>query len=164
MVVDIGAGATKAYVTERGVVRDSHIISRGAQDITLNISNSLGVAVDYAEKLKRSFGHNDPEQDKKIASIISTVIDPILNDVNRVLLNFQKIHNKNVTRVIMTGGGSLLMGIGDMAQKKFGIETVVANPFEKVETPAFLQDILKANGTMFAGALGLALRKLQELA
>jgi len=163
MIVDIGAGATKVYITERGIIRDSHIISRGSQDITLDLSKSLGVTVDFAEKLKRNFGRNEAKQDETIASIADLVMGPIFDDVNSIILKFQKVHNKNVSKILLTGGGALLKGVKEKAQQKFGIETVISNPFDKVETPAFLEQILQQTGVMFAGAIGLAMRKLQEL-
>lgn len=163
MIVDIGAGATKVYITERGVIRDSHTVNRGSQDITLNISKSMNQSIDYSEKLKRNFGKNDAETDKKIAEIVDSVMNPIFNDVTRAQINFQKTHNKNIEKVFLTGGGSLLKGVDQKAQEKFGIETKMSDPFGKVETPAFLQEVLKQTGAMFSGAVGLALRKLKEL-
>lgn len=163
MIVDIGAGATKVYITERGIVRDSHIIGHGSQDLTLNLAKNLGIDVEYAERLKRNYGKNQINQDKQIAENVDSVFNPIFSRANEVLLKFEKKYNKNVSRVIMVGGGSLLTGISDKAQKYFGIETVSGNPFEKVQTPAFLEPVLAKTGVMFAGAIGLALRKLQEL-
>ncbi len=162
MIVDIGAGTTKIYITERGVIRDSHIINRGSQDITLNISTSLNQSIDFSEKLKRNFGKNDANQDKEISNIIDLVMAPIFNEASRALMNFQKLHNKNVTKIMLIGGGALLNGVPERAQKSFGIETVIGNPFDKVETPAFLQSVLSTTGSMFSVAVGLALRKLQE--
>ena len=162
MIIDIGAGTTKVYITERGVIRDSHIISKGSQDITLNISTSLNQTIDFAEKLKRNFGKNDAVQDKEISSLIDLILNPVFDEINRVLVNFQKLHNKNVTKILLIGGGALLNGVVERAQKSFGIETVVGNPFDKVETPAFLQSVLSSTGSMFSVAIGLALRKLQE--
>jgi type IV pilus assembly protein PilM len=163
MIIDVGAGATKLYVTERGVVRDSHVEGRGSQDLTLNISRSLNIDVAYAEKIKRNFGSNDVEMDSKIAPLIDNIFNPIFSTANRMLLDYQKKHHKNVTKVILVGGGSLLKGIDDKAKKYFAAETVLGTPFDKVQTPAFLDPVLKENGVMFAGAIGLALRKLQEL-
>lgn len=163
MIIDIGAGATKVYITERGIVRDSHIIGRGSQDLTLNISRSMNIDVAYAEKLKRTFGSNDADKDKQIADLIDNIFNPIFANANDVVLNFQKKYNKNITKVIMVGGGSLLTGITDKAQKYFAMETSFGLPFDKVQAPAFLEPVLKQNGVMFAGAIGLALRKLQEM-
>jgi len=163
MIVDIGAGATKIYITERGVVRDSHIISRGSQDITMNASRSMGISFDYAEKLKRNFGKNKSEQDVALKNSIESVLNPVLSDANSILLNFQKKYNKNVSRTVFVGGGSLLNGLEGIAQKKLGVEVLLGNPFEKVEVPAFLIPVLKETGLSFTVAIGIALRKLQEL-
>jgi Tfp pilus assembly PilM family ATPase len=89
-------------------------------------------------------------------------MNPIFSDANNILLKFQKEHNKNVSKILLTGGGALLKGLTEKAEKKFGIQTIISNPFDKVETPAFLQAILQQTGVMFAGAIGLAMRKLQE--
>lgn len=163
MIIDIGAGATKVYITERGIVRDSHIIGRGSQDLTLNIATSMNLPIDFAEKLKRGYGKNEPAQDKAISEMTDLVFNPIFTNANEVLLQFQKRYNKNVTKVILVGGGSLLAGIHDKAQGFFGIETISGTPFDKVQTPAFLEPVLKKNGVMFASAIGLAIRKLQEM-
>jgi type IV pilus assembly protein PilM len=163
MIMDIGANATKVYVTERGIVRNSHSIGRGSQDLTMNISRSFNIDVNYAEKMKRSFGKNDPEKDKQIAELVDNVFNPIFGNANTVMLNFQKKHNKNISKVILVGGGSLLSGITEKAQKYFAVQTEPGLPFDKIQTPAFLEPVLQKNGVMFAGAIGLALRKLQEL-
>lgn len=163
MVVDVGAGATKIYIIERGVVRDSHIISRGSQDITMNLSRSMSVNFGFAEKLKRNYGRNKPEQDQNIRKTIESVMNPILSDANSILLNFQKRYNKNVSRAVFVGGGTLLNGLQSMAQKKLGVEVIMGNPFEKVEVPAFLMEVLKETGLSFTVAIGVALRRLQEL-
>lgn len=163
MIVDIGAGATKVYITERGILRDSHIINKGSQNITLNASSAMGVTIDYAEKLKRNYGNNKPEQDQQLKEIIDLVVDPIFADANSILLNFQKRYNKNVPKIVLVGGGALLYGIEQQAMKKFGTEVVLGDPFSKVEVPAFLSDVLKNTGLSFTVAIGLALRKLQEL-
>ena len=39
----------------------------------------------------------------------------------------------------------------------------IANPFAKVEYPAFLEEVLKNAGPEFTVAIGLAIRKLQEI-
>ena len=40
-VVDLGAATTKFYVVERGLIRESHIINHGSQDLTLNARPAL---------------------------------------------------------------------------------------------------------------------------
>lgn len=163
LICDMGAGVTKVYIVERGVIRDSHVINKGSQDITLNISQSLSVSVEFAEKLKRNYGRNTREQDEQIKEIIDLVMLPVLSEINTVLLTFQKRYNKNVSKVFLIGGGAMLYGIDQRAQERLAIPVLYGDPFAKVETPAFLEGVLKQTGLAFATSIGLALRKLQEL-
>jgi len=55
-ILDIGAATTKLYIVERGIVRESHIINHGGQELTLAIASSLGITVMEAEELKREHG------------------------------------------------------------------------------------------------------------
>jgi type IV pilus assembly protein PilM len=163
LVFDMGASATKTYIVERGIIKESHNISKGSQDITLNIANALNVPIEYAEKMKRNFGQNTPEQDKKIEEIVDLTLSPIFGQTNATIVNYGKRFNKVVTKMILVGGGCLLNGFADRASAKIGVAIHVAEPFSRTQAPAFLQDILKQTGLAFTNAVGLALRKLQEL-
>jgi type IV pilus assembly protein PilM len=163
LVFDMGASATKTYIVERGIIKESHNISKGSQDITLNIANALNVSIEYAEKMKRNFGQNTPEQDKKIEEIVDLTLSPIFGQTNATIVNYGKRFNKVVTKMILVGGGCLLNGFADRASAKIGVAIHIAEPFSRTQAPAFLQDILKQTGLAFTNAVGLALRKLQEL-
>jgi type IV pilus assembly protein PilM len=163
MIFDMGAGATKLYIIERGVIRNSHTISKGSQDVTMAISSSLGVPIDKAEKMKINFGSNLPDEDSKIIDVIGFVIDPILSEVNTVLLNYERKYNKNVTKILLAGGGVALNGFAEYASKKLNTQVTLALPFSKVETPAFLNEVLRSTGVSFSVAIGLAIRRLQEI-
>ncbi|HRY31270.1 MAG TPA: type IV pilus assembly protein PilM [Candidatus Paceibacterota bacterium] len=163
MIIDIGASATKVYIAERGVVRDSHYINRGSQEVTLNVAQALGINVDFAEKLKRNYGFNEPKQDQLLKESIDWVFDPVFSEIKEILLDFQRKNNKIVSRAVIVGGGALLNGLALKAQSKIEIETVNGDPFSKVESPAFLADVLRQTGASFTAAIGLALRKLQEM-
>lgn len=163
MIFDMGAAATKLYIIERGVIRNSHIIGRGSQDITSSIASALGVPIDKAEKMKINFGANLPEEDSQISDIIGLVLDPILSEANTVLLNYERKYNKNVTKVLLSGGGSGLNGFAEYAGKKLNTVASLALPFSKIETPAFLSETFKKTGVGFSVAIGVALRRLQEI-
>ena len=79
------------------------------------------------------------------------------------MFDFQKKRNQNIKSVFLTGGGSALKGFRDLAAQNFKVEVVSGNPFEKVEVPAFLEEILKVTGPEFTVATGAALRCLQEI-
>lgn len=160
MIMDMGAASTKLYVVERGVIRSSHTINRGSQDITSTISKSLGLSLERAEVMKRQVGAAG--EDKNLTELIILTLDYIFAEVNSALLAFEKKHNKAISKVILVGGGSALKGLAELAKNNFKTDVVIANPFNKVSAPAFLENILKETGPEFAVAIGLALRKLSE--
>ena len=160
MIMDMGAASTKLYVVERGIIRSSHTINRGSQDITATISKSLGLSLERAEVMKRQVGAAG--EDKNLTDVIVLALDYIFTEVNNALLAFEKKHNKTISKVILVGGGSALKGLSELTKNNFKTDVVIANPFNKVSAPAFLENILKETGPEFAVAIGLALRKLAE--
>lgn len=164
MIFDMGAATTKLFIVERGILRMSHTINRGSQNITSAISKSFGVEMDKAEVMKRQLGLLDTTPDGvSVSKIIALTLDFLFTEANRVIFTYEKKYNKNVSKVLLVGGGSSLKGLEPLAQKSFQTEAVGGNPFGKVITPAFLDEVLKQTGPQFAVALGLALRRLQEL-
>lgn len=160
MIMDMGAATTKLYIVERGLVRTSHTINRGSQDITSNISKSLGMTPEQAEVMKRQTGAAG--EDKGVNEVIALVLDHIFAEANSTLLAFENRYNKTVSKTILVGGGAALKGISELAKASFKTETELAEPFAKVAAPAFLEKILRETGPEFAVAIGLALRKLAE--
>lgn len=160
MIIDIGAASTKLYVVEHGIIRASHTINRGSQDITLTISKALGLPPGPAEVMKRQMGLTG--SDKNLTDIIVLTLDYIFTEVNSTLLAFEKKYNKTVSKIILVGGGSALKGLSELAKNNFKTEVISADPFNKVSAPAFLENILRETGPEFAVAIGLALRKLAE--
>lgn len=160
MILDMGAASTKLYVVERGVIRTSHTINRGSQDITSAISKSLGMTLEHAEVMKRKVGASG--EDKNLNDVITLTLDFIFSEVNSALLTFEKKYNKTISKVVLVGGGSALKGLAELAKNNFKTEVVTANPFNKVSSPAFLENILNEAGPEFAVAIGLALRRLVE--
>jgi type IV pilus assembly protein PilM len=163
LIFDMGASSTKVYILERGVVKYSHIINKGSQDITMSISKGLSVTFDRAEHMKRNLGSTSSAEEKNVFEIISLTLDYIFSEANTVLMNYQRKFNKTINKVILTGGGVAMKGVYELARSNFQTEVVMGDPFNKVETPAFLEGVLKVTGLEFSTALGLALRKLQEL-
>ena len=159
LLMDFGALKTKISIIETGIVRMFHVVNRGSQDITNNIAQSLSMPFPEAEKLKRSTGL-DSSLNQSVAEIIGLSTDYIFSDTNSVVLAYEKKYNKTISKIILTGGGSLLKGLLERAKESFHAEVIRADPFGKVEAPAFLEPVLQLSGPEFAVAIGLALRQL----
>jgi type IV pilus assembly protein PilM len=161
LLLDFGASKTKLTIIEFGSVKSFHTISRGGADITDSISKSLSISFIKAEEMKKEFGLMGNPEEKSLVDIVKVHIDYIFSEVNSVLLNYEKKYDKTISKVILTGGGSLLRGFKEVAESNFTMQVETGNPFSKVGAPVFLEKVLAVAGPEFAIALGLALRKLQ---
>ena len=167
LVVDLGAATTKMYVVERGVVRLSHLISIGGQQMTETLGRSLNWEFEKAERVKREHGligatAFGPEENERIHAALLSTLSRVFSEVNRVLLSYGQRYNKNVSHVVLTGGGASLPGLSEEGKSALSTEIEIANPFAHTETPAFLEDVLREIGPGFSVALGVALRKLKN--
>ncbi len=163
MIIDMGASTTKLYIVEKGVLRLSHMIDRGSHNITDELSKSVGISMEDAEYLKREKGLLGDISGIALKDVASFTLNYIFSEASHVVMAYQKKYNKNVSKVLLVGGGSALKGVVDVAKNIFQTEVVAGDPFSKVVAPAFLEKVLKETGPEFAVAVGIALRKLQEL-
>lgn len=165
-VVDMGAATTKFYVVERGLIHESHIINHGSQDLTLAASRALGLTVAQAEQRKRKVGllPQSPEgMDARLAESLELSLNPLLSELARTMSAYEQRTNQTLSAFVATGGGAALKGFKQFAQNKIQAEVRLADPFGKTQAPAFLEAILKETGPEFSVAVGLALRRLQEV-
>lgn len=168
-IIDMGAGSTKMAIVDYGIVKLSHTISKGSQDVTIAISKSLGIDFAKAEEVKREIGLKRPTKQiagrtmsfDDIGFTTNPIVEYVFTEASRAVINYQKKYKRSVDRVILIGGGALLKGVTEIATRYLGMEVIIGNPFDKVEAPAFLSPVLKEAGPEFAVSLGLALRLLQ---
>lgn len=168
MIVDIGAATTKVYIVERGVVRASHLINIGAQELTLALTRSLGWSFERAERIKREQGilvsaGTESTQAEQVKNTLLSTLGRMLSEINRLLLNYEKKHEQNISRVILAGGGSTLPGLSAYVSEQMSVQVEPAHSFEKVQAPAFLNEVLTEVGPEFAVAVGIALRRMQDM-
>ncbi|QQG38215.1 MAG: type IV pilus assembly protein PilM [Candidatus Kaiserbacteria bacterium] len=166
LVVDLGAATTKMYVVERGVVRFTHLVTSGGQQMTETLARTLEWDFEKAERIKRERGLNDSnaysaEENEKIKSAMLSTLTRVFSEVNRVLLSYGQRYNKNVSHVVLTGGGASLPGLAEQAKLMLSADVEIADPFARTEAPAFLGDVLRDIGPGFSVSVGLVLRKLK---
>lgn len=161
LIVDIGASKTKITIVEHGIVETFRLVNKGSQDITQGIERSLQVSFEKAETIKKENGLNESPEYPKVADIIKTHLVDIFQGVNETLIAYEKRYNKNIGKIIFSGGGAMTRGLADYAKGNFASEIVIADPFSKVDSPIFLQGVLKTTGPEFSIAIGLALKNFQ---
>ncbi|TSC59436.1 MAG: type IV pilus assembly protein PilM, partial [Parcubacteria group bacterium Gr01-1014_107] len=159
MILDFGAASTKLYVVERGSVKSSHTVNRGSQDITTTIARSLRISSKEAEILKRTVGLSSKEN-RDLYDSIFLILDYIFVESNRVMREFREKNQKDLSKMMLIGGGSSMRGFAEAAAANLQADVSAGDPFSKVEAPAFVSEVLRNSGPEFATAVGLALRGL----
>ncbi len=161
MLIDLGASGTRVSVVEHGVLRKFYSVNRGGTYLTNSIRKSLQIEFEDAERRKREVGLNREHRDQEVYGIIATGMEYIFSEVKKVLFDYEKEYRKPVSKIVLAGGGSLLHGLDREIENRYNIPTVYANPFKRVVSPDFLEEVLEKAGPEFSVALGLALQHLE---
>lgn len=166
LVLDIGASATKVYVVEHGVVALSHNIPQGGQDVTRTIAAAGNLSIEQAELQKKEHGFTPHTGEGKAPyerSTIEIIFARLFEEAKRALAQYEAMNQKTIASLVLTGGGGVTKELAKYAQEFFSIPVELADPFSKTESPAFMRPVLEEIGPEFAVAVGLALRKLDEV-
>ena len=163
LVIDMGASSAKLAIVDKGVVRGSHMISSGAQEITTALARSLSISFDKAEEIKRRTGAMGDYEGRDVLTIAQVVLPNLIDEASRFAQNYERKYDTKIKKVILIGGGACLKGIEKIVAKGFpDASIVVGDPFSRVEAPSSLASNLKKIGPSFGIALGVALRGLEE--
>ncbi|MBL7084845.1 MAG: rod shape-determining protein [Candidatus Omnitrophica bacterium] len=167
ILIDVGAGLSKITCFRNRLAKDMVILPLGGQSITEDIAARLRVSFDCAEKLKIKYGrcfYEDRFLDQKIivkdkaaskiiqpaqlCEIIAVKVDHLLQEIKKALskLDYQ---DEKVGEIVVTGGGSILEGFLERAEKILG----------KTVKMGFLSAVndshIQAQSALYATSIGL---------
>lgn len=162
LVVDVGAQFTTTTLVHKGVLLDMHVVTRGSQETTVQLSKALALSEEEAEEKKRSLGYNGDSKQEYMQEVMRLSTYPLFGDIGRLLLMYERKYNQVIEGVIFTGGGVRTPGILEAAQEAIRTPIRLATPFETVQTPTFLKDLLARIGPSYSIAVGLALKLLSK--
>lgn len=163
IVIDIGASGTKLAFVDDGIVRGSHVISSGGQDITESLSKSLSIPFQEAEDLKCRIGLLGDYEGRDIKSASSAYLFKMTNETKKIIENYERKYDTRIKKIILVGGGARLKGLVKEVEQNFqGINVTVGDSFSRVKAPAFLEPVLKELSPNFAVAVGVAFKALEE--
>ena len=172
LMLDIGGGTTDLIVYKNRSIQTSKIIPIGGTNVTYDISIGLVTPRDYAESIKCKEGMLSYEGDtqKEIIQInpiegrpprsvirqaLTDIIEPRYKEIfeiaiNELVKNDIHISSSCSSGVVLTGGGSKIKNLQDLAAKIFGMHTRIGLPSSQVQG---VNDFV--NDPAFATAVGL---------
>lgn len=163
MIVDIGAEATNLSIVDQGIPYINRSIDLGGESITKRISEVLGVGLDQAEELKYDLGASQKKGSYNLSVPFQEFLTALINEINYcfTLYQSQKLEeSKNIEKIILSGGTSLLANLVDHLAKELKIRVFVGDPWARVIYPEDLKPVLNQIGPQFAIAVGLAMREI----
>jgi type IV pilus assembly protein PilM len=160
LYVDIGSQYTTLSLVYNNTVLDMHVISRGSQDSTIQLSKALSIPVDTAEETKRTFGYLGDKSNPYVKDVMQLSSYPLFGEVARLSLMYERKYNQTIEGIILSGGGARVPGVMDAYKETVHIAGRVATPFQQIEVPSFLHDMIERIGPTYAVAVGCALKKL----
>ncbi len=161
LLIDLGASASKMYIVdEHGTALAAHATGSGGAAITTRIMSACDWQFAEAESAKRSEGLSNARQ--RAGRAIAEEVASIWTEAKRMIQEYDRGHGRSITHVVLVGGGARMPGIADHAGKHFDHDILLGLPFEHVQGPMILADVLHDVGPLYAVATGLALRAISR--
>lgn len=127
VLANIGAGTVSIVVFEEGGPISLEVFPIGSIHITNDIALGLQIPLEEAEKIKIEYGQNPPFSKKQL----SNIIEARLNDVFELIESHLKKINRNrllPAGIILTGGGSSLFSLEDIAKASLHLPAKISTP------------------------------------
>ncbi len=161
LIIDIGSRATNIILVEKGIVRINRNIDAGGSEITIAISDGLGISRQRAEAFKK--GDKDIINGTESALVIP-VLELIASESKRILTTYkEKNKGARVDAVLLSGGSSGMKGLEEYFSRCIGTSVTMGNPWKKISfTDDNMRKLADNLGVSFSVALGLALRGMDE--
>ncbi|MEK7529215.1 MAG: cell division protein FtsA [Patescibacteria group bacterium] len=194
VVVDIGSGGTSVAVFEEGSTLHTCVIPVGGENVTNDIAIGLRTSIDTAEKIKIEYGSCNPEEanDREIIDLSSLskidaqkvskkqlleIIEARYHEIFILVKDeLSRIHRDGMlpAGVVLTGAGSKIPGIIDLARATLNLPVQIGFPqnfdgvVDKIDDPSYATAIgLLVWGARFEGQSffslnfrGLGIRKV----
>ena len=154
-VIDVGAEITSICVHDQGVPRFVRILPTGGNDITSAVSRALSVSMEEAEALKVGVFVDSEVDGEEARRVVHGRASSFVDEI-RSSLEFYAAQTPNaqLTRVLVTGGGSQLPGFIEMLNQRLMIPVERGRPFEKVGPR---KGVAGDGEALLAVAIGLAI-------
>lgn len=147
IVADIGGGTTDVALYRRGSVFHTKVLPVGGYHVTNDIAIGLRVPFEVAERVKLQYGDCRPKEiDAESVFTVSpfsgeqilvgrqdlaTVIEARVEEIFQMILQEVELSGYDgllPAGIVLTGGGSQLRGIGDVAQRVLNVPARVGMP------------------------------------
>ena len=133
-LVDVGARVTNIVVHQGGAPRFVRILLMGGQDVTDVVADRMGVPQDHAEALKQQLALPTPDDGldvqtagRLVEAATASFVDEIRGSLDYYLASSG---SAPISRMVLTGGGARLAGLGQRLEVTTRVPVVVGSPMQ----------------------------------
>ena len=159
-IIDVGAVSTKMYIVRGGLLQRMYRVRAGGALYTEKLASTLKCTFEEAEVLKRELSVDHPQFSEAL-KLHQVTYDRVLKEFVQVIAEYETRTGTTVPVIQLIGGGVLFPNFAAYVSQHLNRPAVLAQPFNKVAYPAFMEDTMNAIGSSFVVALGAALRTFE---
>lgn len=160
MLLDLGSSATDMSIIKDGKVVFTRSIPVAGDAFTRSVSQGLGISVQQAEEYKKTYGLDASQLEGKVKNALDPVFRMVVDEIKKAIHFYQSDEKGDTpTSVVITGGASVMPGIVPFLTESLGIETVLGDPFGKINLDAETLKSLTPYSSIYGTAVGLAMRE-----
>ena len=164
MIVEIGANSTDISIVNESIPILNRSLAVCSSTITKALSEKMNLDFAQAEQFKvdmnSALEESEDDNEKKLPGLIIETIEPIVTEIKYMLEFFSSQNKQPVEKIILSGGGALLLGFPEYLSKILDMNVIIGDPWSRIRYPEELKPVLKEVGPKLAVAIGLALREI----
>lgn len=163
MIVEIGANSTDLSIVRESIPVLNRSLSVCATTVTKSLADTLGMTLNQAEqfKLDLSFSLNIDNSQDKLPKLILDSLEPIVTEIKYLMDFYHSQNNDPLEKIILSGGGALLLNLSDYLSKRLNIKVIIGDPWSRINYPQEIKPVLMEVGPKLAVAIGLAMREIE---
>lgn len=159
LIIDVGEQSTDLAVTFGDTPRLVRTIPTGVKSLVKAAVQNLNVQEDQARQFILKFGLAPDRLEGQVYRAIESTLEGFATELTKSVTFFQtRYPNTPVGNVMLSGYGAIVPGFGEYISSKVGIQSSIANPWQKVRVSQTDQQQLAPIASQFATVIGLAQR------
>lgn len=159
LIIDMGENSTDLAVVYNGAPRLIRMIPTGLSSLVRAAVQNLNVQEDQARQFILKFGLAPDRLDGQVLRAIDSTLDSFSSELIKSIKFFQtRYPNTAVSGILLSGFGSVIPQLDSYVMNKAGIQSIVADPWQRVQVSQADQQQLAPIASEFAIAVGLAQR------
>ncbi len=162
MIVEIGANSTDLSVVQESIPVLNRSLEICGSTVTAALADKLGLSLAQAEQFKFDLSASLSDAAKEeLPQLIVKTLAPVIHEIEYMREFFQSnAKGRKIEKIILSGGGSLLMNLADYLSRHLNLQVIIGDPFNRCVYPAEMKPIIAEVGPKLAVAAGLAMREI----